>query len=66
MEQVKSPCKGVCLYEDTEGICRCCGRTAQEIEEWPSASRDRKVEITKESRRRRKERKIEKYKKEVN
>ena len=49
---VKSPCIGVCQYaeiseKDIERVCRGCGRTAEEIEEWFTASQTRKREIIK-------------------
>jgi predicted Fe-S protein YdhL (DUF1289 family) len=35
---IPSPCIGVCQYgskeENLEGICRGCGRTAEEISNW--------------------------------
>lgn len=56
---MNSICRKVCEYEedrDTQrtdeapNVCRGCGRTAQEIEEWYYATRERKVEIAKTAR----------------
>lgn len=52
-----SICRKVCEYEDAERVCRGCGRTAEEIEEWFYAGKERKVEIAKAVRERTKERK---------
>jgi hypothetical protein len=45
--EVKSPCIGVCAYEESERVCRGCGRTDKEIEEWIYATEGRKKEIIK-------------------
>jgi predicted Fe-S protein YdhL (DUF1289 family) len=54
---IQSPCIGVCEYgknteEVFERVCRGCGRTAKEIEEWYYAINERKREIIEESRKR--------------
>jgi predicted Fe-S protein YdhL (DUF1289 family) len=56
---VRSPCTGVCTYaettkEDIERICRGCGRTAEEIEDWYTATDTRKNEIIKAAEARKK------------
>lgn len=48
----KSICRKVCEYEDEKRVCKGCGRTASEIEEWFYATRERKVEIAKAARKR--------------
>lgn len=57
----KSICRKVCEYEEDgkgsyrrneEKTCRGCGRTASEIEEWFTASKERKVDIAKAARQR--------------
>jgi predicted Fe-S protein YdhL (DUF1289 family) len=63
----KSPCIGVCEYaplqeDDIERICRGCGRTAEEIEEWIRASEDRRKEIVKAGKKRKAD---EEYKKDL-
>jgi predicted Fe-S protein YdhL (DUF1289 family) len=57
IKEIKSPCIGVCEYvkntqENIERICRGCGRTAEEIEEWFFATERRKEEICRESEKR--------------
>jgi len=52
-----SICTKVCEYEDTKRICRGCGRTAEEIEEWFYANKERKIEIAKVARKRTKDHK---------
>lgn len=46
----ESICRKVCEYEDDQRICRGCGRTAEEIEEWFYATKERKIEIAKAAR----------------
>jgi predicted Fe-S protein YdhL (DUF1289 family) len=43
-ESVPSPCRDVCRL-DTAGVCVGCGRTLAEIEEWPRAERERRLQI---------------------
>lgn len=45
-----SICRKVCEYEDDQRICRGCGRTAEEIEEWFYAGKERKIEIAQAAR----------------
>lgn len=45
-----SICRKVCEYEIHQRVCRGCGRTAEEIEEWFYATKERKVEIAKTAR----------------
>jgi predicted Fe-S protein YdhL (DUF1289 family) len=47
-ETVASPCISVCAIDDSE-ICIGCYRTLDEIQEWSSASRERKQQILKKS-----------------
>ena len=48
---VPSPCRDVCQL-DSAGICVGCGRSIQEIAEWPGADNDRRLLIRAEARRR--------------
>ena len=43
-DSVASPCRDVCRL-DNAGICVGCGRSAYEIEEWPRAGRERRLQI---------------------
>ena len=43
-ESVPSPCRDVCRV-DAAGICIGCGRSLLEIEEWPRAGRERRLQI---------------------
>ncbi|WP_408904072.1 DUF1289 domain-containing protein [Neoroseomonas nitratireducens] len=43
---VASPCRGTCSYDAAAGLCRDCGRLAHEIGEWPSATAERRREIS--------------------
>ena len=43
-DSVASPCRDVCRLDDG-GICIGCGRSAYEIEEWPRAGRERRLQI---------------------
>ena len=51
-----SICRKLCEYEETGRYCKGCNRTAQEIEEWFYATKERKIEIAKVARARGKER----------
>ncbi len=42
---VPSPCTGICTMDDALGFCLGCGRTADEIAEWPSADDARRSAI---------------------
>lgn len=42
---VPSPCINVCTVDAAARVCRGCGRTLDEIAEWPAASDARKREI---------------------
>lgn len=54
---INSICRKVCGYEDEQRTCRGCGRTAEEIEEWLYAGKERKIEIAKAAKARSKARK---------
>ena len=41
---VPSPCRDVCRL-DNAGVCIGCGRSLYEIEEWPRAGRERRLQI---------------------
>lgn len=43
MEEVKSPCKLICRYND--GICTGCFRTLNEIENWSKYSNKEKLKV---------------------
>ena len=43
-DSVPSPCRDVCRL-DAAGICVGCGRSLNEIEEWPRAGRERRLQI---------------------
>lgn len=42
---IPSPCTGICRTDDTSGLCLGCGRTRDEIAEWPSADDARRALI---------------------
>ncbi len=42
---VPSPCVGICKMDEVLGWCRGCGRTQEEIAEWPSAGDARRQAI---------------------
>jgi len=44
VEAVPSPCNGICTL-GRQDICLGCGRTIEEIAEWPLASEPRKLTI---------------------
>lgn len=46
-DNVRSPCVGICVTFDYRGLryCYACGRSVEEIGEWPKASNGRKSEI---------------------
>jgi predicted Fe-S protein YdhL (DUF1289 family) len=48
----KSPCSKVCRYETGTDICIGCGRSAEEITAWSTATKERKTEIIKEAKKR--------------
>lgn len=50
----KSICKKVCSYIENTNICIGCGRTSDEIEEWFYCDNDRKKEIIKQAKARKK------------
>jgi uncharacterized protein len=50
----KSLCTKVCEYEEGTNVCRGCGRTSDEITEWFYASDERKREIVRMVRERKK------------
>jgi predicted Fe-S protein YdhL (DUF1289 family) len=56
-EITKSPCieLGTCGTDIYGNYCTSCGRTVEEIMEWPSASQARKKEIVKGSKERKHE-----------
>ena len=43
-QSVPSPCRDVCRV-DAAGVCVGCGRTLREIEEWPRAGYERRLQI---------------------
>ena len=44
LDAVPSPCRDICQV-DASGVCTGCGRTLGEIEEWPRAARERRMQI---------------------
>jgi predicted Fe-S protein YdhL (DUF1289 family) len=42
---MKSPCNQICEIDQPTSFCIGCGRTLDEIEEWPVASTKRKQQI---------------------
>jgi len=51
----KSICEKVCAYIESTNVCRGCGRTDFEIQEWFYCSDERKKEIAKTARTRSKQ-----------
>ena len=45
MEPVPSPCTGICSLDEILGWCRGCGRSEEEIAEWPLAKDARRAAI---------------------
>jgi hypothetical protein len=48
----KSPCTKVCSYDTNANFCIGCGRASEEITEWLTATKDRKIEIIKSAKKR--------------
>ena len=42
--EVPSPCRDICRLNDAS-VCVGCGRSAQEIQEWPRADGERRMAI---------------------
>ncbi|MFZ1742663.1 MAG: DUF1289 domain-containing protein [Pontixanthobacter sp.] len=42
---MKSPCNQICGIDQPTGFCTGCGRTVDEIAEWPAAADERKQQI---------------------
>jgi predicted Fe-S protein YdhL (DUF1289 family) len=42
---VQSPCTNICVMDPQTGYCRGCSRTIEEIADWSTATRDRKLAI---------------------
>ena len=40
-----SPCIGICTVDDAHGFCNGCGRTPQEIAQWPASSQEQKSTV---------------------
>lgn len=40
-----SPCKKVCIHDPATELCRGCGRTLQEIQDWMSLSEAEQLRI---------------------
>ena len=36
--QMPSPCRKICVYDSLRDLCAGCGRTLEEIENWPEMS----------------------------
>lgn len=45
-----SPCVGRCSCTLGDDVCRGCGRTFEQVRDWPFYSREKKVEITRQLR----------------
>ena len=56
INKTSTPCVSVCEYDATqiEKVCEGCGRSSGEITEWSTATKDRKREIVKAAKIRRK------------
>ena len=39
--QMPSPCRKICVYDSAADLCAGCGRTLEEIENWPALSEER-------------------------
>jgi len=42
---MRSPCNQICEIDSPAGFCIGCGRSLDEIEEWPAANNKRKQQI---------------------
>ena len=40
-----TPCTGVCVMDETSGLCKGCLRTIDEIADWSLASESRKRQV---------------------
>jgi uncharacterized protein len=40
-----SPCNGICTLDPASGFCRGCGRTIEEIAQWPRLSAEEKRRV---------------------
>ena len=45
---IQSPCLKVCTFDPSAGLCRGCGRTLAEIEQWSRLSADQRAAIMRE------------------
>ena len=45
LKSVPSPCTGICKVDEVLGWCLGCGRTEEEVAEWPSAGNARRADI---------------------
>lgn len=43
MEEIKSPCVGICSY-NLDGLCEGCYRTSEEITKWWDMTNEEKLE----------------------
>lgn len=42
---IESPCLNICTYLEAKGLCTACGRTGNEIAQWPVANEAQKQRI---------------------
>ena len=48
IEDIQSPCVGVCALNDATGFCQGCYRTIEEIREWWSMSDEERAKVMRE------------------
>jgi predicted Fe-S protein YdhL (DUF1289 family) len=48
IEDIQSPCVGVCALNDATGFCQGCYRTVEEIREWWNMSHEERAKTASE------------------
>lgn len=48
-----TPCRGTCSHCVGDDICRGCGRTVEEVRDWPAMTPEQRRQIAQQARRRR-------------
>lgn len=45
MSQISTPCVNICIVDPARDLCVGCGRTLEEIAEWPKLSEEERQRI---------------------
>ena len=51
-EEVQSPCIGVCVIDDSSGLCQGCFRNTEEIQDWWDLDHAQKEEVVAQAKER--------------